>query len=254
MGWKNQKSLYKSVDFEITKREVLVSICIIVLFLLCGMFFTNKISDSILDRNEKYNKAVKIEGTDLFQYGMDTNVGNAFVYGTLETIDPVTFPEIDGEYMYINKVKEKYTKHTRVVTYTDSNGKTKTKTKIYWSWDVIGSESKSCKQVKFSDIVFDSNKIDRPESKYIETINESYYIRYKYYGTPTTFKGTIFTDLRDGTITDGTDFYNNKTIEETYKMLVSNSSVCIGVFWVLWIPLMALVVFGFYMLENRWLE
>lgn len=134
------------LDFEITKREILASICIIVFFLLSGMFFTNKISDSVLDSNEKYNKAVKIEGTDLFQYGMDTNVGNAFVYGTLEVIDPVTFPEIGGEYMYINKVKEKYTKHTRVVTYTDSDGETRTKTETYWSWDVVGSESKSCKK------------------------------------------------------------------------------------------------------------
>ena len=53
----------------------------------------------------------------MFQYGMDTNVGNAFVYGDLKAVDTVTYPEISGEYMYVEKVKERYTKHTRRVAH-----------------------------------------------------------------------------------------------------------------------------------------
>lgn len=113
---------------------------------------------------------------------------------------------------------------------------------------------KAVKKIEFSNIVFDSSKIDRPASSHVETIKESYYIRYKYYGTPTTFKGTIFTDLRDGTITDGTNFYDNKTIDEAHQMLISNSGFYVGLFWFFWISLMALAVYGFYRLENRWLE
>lgn len=41
----------------------------------------------------------------MFQYGMDTNVGNAFVYGDLKAVDTVTYPEIGGEYMYVEKLK-----------------------------------------------------------------------------------------------------------------------------------------------------
>ena len=93
-------------DFEITKREVLASVSIIAIMLLIGSLLSAKISNWQMDRNEKYNKAVKIENnTDLFQYGMDTNVGNAFVYGELKAIDTVTYPEIGGEYMYVKKVK-----------------------------------------------------------------------------------------------------------------------------------------------------
>ena len=114
-------------DFEITKREILASISIIAVMLLIGVLISSKISEHQLDANEVYNKAVKIDNTDLFQYGMDTNVGNAFVYGDLVAVDTVTYTEIGGEYMYIEKVKEKYTKHTRTVTYKDSNGKTHTK-------------------------------------------------------------------------------------------------------------------------------
>ena len=94
-------------NFEITKREMLASISIIAIMLLIGLLIAGKISDYQLDKNERYNKAVKIETQELFEYGMRTNVGNAFVYGDLEAVDTVTYPEIGGEYMYIEKVKEK---------------------------------------------------------------------------------------------------------------------------------------------------
>lgn len=62
-------------------------------------------------KNEKYNKAVKIEDQELFEYGMRTDIGNAFVYGNLEAVDTVTYPEIGGKYMYVRKVEEHYTRH-----------------------------------------------------------------------------------------------------------------------------------------------
>ena len=92
-------------DFEITKREIIASISIIAVMILIGVLISEKISEHQMDKNEVYNKAVKIESTDLFQYSMDTNVGNAFVYGDLKAVDTVTYPEIGGEYMYVEKVK-----------------------------------------------------------------------------------------------------------------------------------------------------
>ena len=99
-------------DFEITKREILASISIIAVMILIGILISGKISECQMDKNEKYNKAVKIESQEMFRYGMDTNVGNAFVYGDLKAVDTVTYPEIGGEYMYVEKVKERYTMHT----------------------------------------------------------------------------------------------------------------------------------------------
>lgn len=103
--------------------------------LLIGFTISGRISNYILDRNEKYNKAIKIESSDLFEYGMRTNVGYAFVYGDLKAVDTVSYPEINGEYMYIEKIEEHYNMHTRTVTTTDSKGKTHTRTETYWSWD-----------------------------------------------------------------------------------------------------------------------
>ena len=104
-------------NFEITKREIIASVSIIAVMLLIGVLISSKISDWQISQNDKYNKAVKIQSADLFQYGMETNVGNAFVYGELKAVDTVTYPEIGGKYIYVKKVKEKYTRHTRRVAH-----------------------------------------------------------------------------------------------------------------------------------------
>lgn len=239
-------------DFEITKREILASISIIAVMILIGVLISSKISEHQMDKNEIYNKAVKIESTDLFQYGMDTNVGNAFVYGDLKAVDTVTYPEIGGEYMYVEKVKEKYTKHTRTVTHTDSKGNTYKTKETYWTWDKVDSEDKKCNEVTFCEIKFNSNKIQLPSSDYIDTVKKSSHVRYKYYGVGTKYVGTIFTDLRDNTISDDSKFYNDMSIEETVEHLESGIGVII--FWIFWIVLICGCVFGFYYLDNKWLE
>lgn len=237
---------------EITKREILASISIIAVLLLVGLLISSKISDYQMEENEKYNKAVKIESTDLFQYGMDTNVGNAFVYGELKAVDTVTYPEIGGEYMYVEKVEENYNMHTSTYTTTDGKGHTQTHTEVYWSWDYAGKEEKTCNEISFCGITFKSNKISLPDANYIDIIKESSHVRFKYYGVSTKLKGTIFTDLRNKTISDKSDFYEDRTIDQTVDELESGAGLII--FWIAWIIVIAVCVYGFYYLDNNWLE
>lgn len=239
--------------FEITKRELLASVSIIAIMLLIGVLISGKISEAQLDANEKYNKAIKIDTLDLFEYGMRTNIGNAFVYGDLEAVDTVSYPDIDGSYMYIEKVKEKYTKHTRTVSHYDDDGnKIGEHKEEYWTWDVVNRESLKCEEISFLGHVFTSDKIDIPGDHYINTIKESSKIRYKYYGVDTSFVGTIFTDLRFDTIANNTPFYVNMTIEQTVKHLETGSYVIF--FWIFWIILTGFCVYGFYYADNNWLE
>ena len=149
-------------NFEITKREVLASISIIAVMMLVGIFISAKITERQMDRNEVYNKAVKIESQEMFSYGMRTNVGNAFVYGTLEALDPVSYPEIDGSYMYVEKIKKRYTMHTRTVAHTDANGNTTYTIETYWSWDYAGEESKASSTVSFCEATFPISKFELP--------------------------------------------------------------------------------------------
>lgn len=238
-------------DFEITKREVLVSVSIIAILLLIGVLISGKISESQMDRNEMYNKALKVEDADIFEYGMRTNIGNAFVYGDLIAVDSVGYPEIKGQYMYIEKIKERYTKHTRTVTKT-VNGKTQTKTETYWTWDRVGGESKKSETVSFLGVNFDSDKIVMPGKYHIATIKESSRVRYVYNGVNAKNTGTIFTELKDETISDETPFYADMTIEETIEQL--ESGIGLIIFWIFWILLICGSVVGFYYIDNRWLE
>lgn len=238
-------------NFTITKREIIASISIIAVMLLIGVLISSKISEHQMDKNEVYNKAVKTESSGMFEYGMRTNVGNAFVYGDLKSIDTVTYPEIGGKYMYIKKVKEKYTMHTRTVT-TTVNGKTQTRTETYWTWDPVSVDELKCKKVSFLGVEFKSNKIEIPGDSYIKTIKESSRIRYKYYGTGVKHSGTIFTKLENKTISDDTPFYKDMGIDETVEHLESNVGTVI--FWVIWVILIGLAVYGFYYIDNRWLE
>lgn len=245
--------MFELDDFTITKREILVSICVICVMLAIGFMFHNSIQNDIVDNNEKYNKALKIKDKDLFEYGMRTNVGNAFVYGDLVAVDPVTYPEINGQYMYIKKVKEEYTRHTRQVC--EKKGKqTVCRTEVYYTWDVVDSEYLKSKKVKFLDVEFNISKFDIPSTFYIRTIMKSSDVRYAYYGVDTKYKGTIFTDLRNGSIPNKTNFYKGYDIQETYNRLVSSGTAELILFWFMWLILTGGLVYGFYYLENNWLE
>lgn len=232
---------------EITKREIIASIAIAAVMLIVGFLISGKITDYQNDKNAEYQKAVHIEDSEIFQHGMNTNIGNAFVYGDLKAVDTVTFDEIGGEYMYVEKIKEKRTRHTRMV----KTGKTYS-TRVYYTWDRVESEEKKCKEIEFCGVTFSSEKISIPDSEYIDTIKESSKIRYKYYGVSAKYTGTIYTRLSDGTISDNSRFFENMTAEQVLESCTSGIGNVI--FWIFWIFLTGGSVFGFCYFENRWLE
>lgn len=241
--------------YNVTKREVLFSVVIICVMLLIGLVIHGNINDSLMAQYQEYNTALQIEDDkDLFTYGMRTDIGNAFVHGELKAIDTVTYPEIGGEYSYVEKVKERYTRHTRTVTKTRTvNGKTQTytTTEVYWTWDRVDSWDKHSEKISYLDVEFDYGMINFPSPDYITTQKESSKIRYKYYGTGTEYTGTLYTELKDDTIHNAR-FYANRSIAETIEDLESGWELV--VFWIVWILLTGGLVIGFCYLDNRWLE
>lgn len=243
------------MEFKITKREVLASITIFAVLFLIGLLISSKISESKMDKDEVYNKALKVTSADIFSYGMRTDVGNAFVYGDLSAVDPVTYPEIGGQYMYAEKITERYTRHTRQVAHTRKVGKTTSTyytTEVYWTWDEIDRDKVQCKKLLFCGSTFDSSLIPIPDDHYIKTVDRDINLRDCFYGTDTKFTGTIFTNLKNNTIAKDTVFYKDKNIDQTIDDLESGGGVII--FWVLWIIFIGLCIFGFYYLDNNWLE
>jgi hypothetical protein len=238
-------------SMEITRREVIASITIIAIMLLLGVVIAGRISEAMMDENEKYNKATKIETADLFRYGMDTSIGNAFVYGELKAVDAVTFPDIGGSHLSATKVTEKYTMHTRTVTKT-VNGKTTTSVQTYWTWDRVHTEKIKAKKITFCGIEFDYSQFTELDETYVDTVPGSYHIRYVYYASSVQAKGTIFADLMNKNLGEGgARFFKNMTIAETVDYLESSSGLI--AFWIVWIIFTGCAVYGFYYLDNRWL-
>lgn len=243
---------------EITKREIIASIVIIAFMLIIGFAVSDKIQDSVNDKNAEYQKAIQITDSEIFQYGMDTNVGNAFVYGDLEAVDTVTYPEIGGEYIYVKKVEERYERHEKWVEDDDGN---RTK-KVSYDWETESTESKHADEIKFCGVVFLYDKIQLPSASHITTIKgdkvwswksgERVKVRFQYYGVSAKHTGTIYTALRDKTISNNTPFYEDCTIEQALERCTSNAGIII--FWVVWITLTAALVYGFYYMDNKWLE
>ena len=242
-------------DFSISKREILISVAIIAVMIIFGLMIHGSIEDSLMLKHQEYNLALQIDNNkDMLEYGMSTNVGNAYVYGTLKCLDPVTYEEIGGQYSAVEKVKEQYTLHQRTVTKTRTvNGKTQTYTEIeyYWTWDRVDSWSKHATKISFLDVEFKYGEIRFPATHYIKTIKESSKIRYVYYGAPIESTGTLYTKLENNTINQSS-FYHNWTIEETHKHHTSSGALVL--FWIGWILLIGLLVFGFIYIDNHWLE
>ena len=242
---------------EITLREIIASITIIAIMLILGVVISNKISDSVSDDIAEYNKALQIDNDkEMFEYGMRTNIGNAFVYGELKPVDSVNYPEIEGEYLKITKVKEEYTRHENVVTKTDDDGNTYTETEITYSWDEVSRESKHCNEVTFLGVKFSYDKFDIPNGKHVKTINKDSDTKYCYYGVDSSIKGTIYVQLKDNELKSN-DFFGSiniikKPLKETYELYTNDYSVVL--FWIFWIFIIILVVYGFYYLDNNWLN
>lgn len=249
------------MDFTITKREIIASIVIVAILLIIGILLSTKISSSLDKKNEEYKTAIEIDNNkDLFEYGMRTDVGNAFVYGSLKVVDPVSFSDIDGEYYSIRKYKEHYTMHTKRVAHTRTvNGKTETyyTTKTYWSWDKISSSEKTieCTTINFCGVDFSTSKINLSNQEYY---NKTEYVgsddRWVYYTIDTNFTGTIYTNLSDNTIINNSKFMNNLSTAAAQKELIRNNKGMLIFFWIVWVLLIALAVYGFYYIDNDWLE
>ena len=236
---------------EITKREIIVSIAIVCVMLVFGLLIQQSIRTSITNQNKEYEHAIQIEDSDTFEYAMRTNIGNAFVYGKLVAVNPVVNDELGGEWMWIKKVEEKYTMHTRTVIVKEGK-QTRTKIEHYWTWDRVGAKSWHSKNVNFLGKEFPYEIITNIGYGYIRT--DTYGdTRYRWYASKVEHEGTIYTKLVDGTITKA-EFHEGKTVKETFDSMVKSSTVYIVAFWIFWGLLTAVLCIIFYSFKNKWLN
>jgi len=236
-------------DFEVTKREIVVSIGFIALFLILGLFIGNQIDKWIFDTNEKYNKAAQLSENEKFDYALKTNFGYIFAYGDLNSIGTVHDENING-YMAINRNLEKYTRHTRTETYKCGKS-TCTRTRVYWTWDHQRTDKFSVSNVNYMGREFRYSQFPIPDKRYLKTVRCGHNLRYVYYVNDVHYRGTLFTNANNNTINES-EFKPGVTIDnalEKYQVGIGYKLA----FWIPYIILLIALTIGFYYLENKWL-
>lgn len=269
-------------NIEITRREIMVSVIIFFVLLSLGFLISNFIIEKKIIEIEKYNKALKINNdNDLFAYSVETEVGDILAYGRFSIDSGVSFDELKDEYTYIRKETERYTKHSEEVCDTDSDGHRHCHTEYYYSWDNIDVEAKSVSNIKFMKTNYDyglfsnypvytldiaSNIVDNKKRNvngvYLYEKNTFWTsegdIRYIYYYTPKVFTGTIFAKATKKTIMNvngsGTININLTDLETTLKDKKNSTTIINIVFWIIWLIIIGLAIYGFVYMENDYLE
>ena len=235
---------------EITKREILASITIIGVMAILGILIDSKMNEAADEKSYTYNNSLQIkQDKELFQYGMKTSVGNALVYGKLTYVDGVSYDDVKGKYMYIKRVKEQYTAHTRVV----KSGKT-SRTETHYTWDEVDSELKASNQIQFCGVKFKRSELDPYRYihlRQITIVKARSDVRYVYYGYVGSV-GTLFCNLKSNKLNNIT-YYESDTIEETLDAAEPKTSLSV-LFWIIWSLVIVLLVYKFCEFENRWLD
>lgn len=241
---------------EITKREIIVGISIFLTLISIGIIIKNKIEDIENTKNEKYYKALKIDNNeDMYKYALKTNVGYVLSQGNVQAIDSVE-KDIDGKYFYIKKEIEKYTKHTRQVEHTiEVNNEITTyyTEEEYWTWDYVGQEEYHVEKFTYLGMEFNYNDIKFNNTRYKETRDGGYHIRYVYYTIPAEFQICLFSKMEDNQMEEK-DIYYNKTIQQIIQDKEYDATIWPTTFFVLWIIMSIGIVVGYLYLDNNYLE
>lgn len=241
-------------DFKITKREILFSTIIICVMIGFGVWISNPILKAASESALKTVSSVTVNDSNKFDYIARTNVGDFLAEGTMYTMQPVSLPELSGNYMKIKKVKERYTMHVQHYTTSDGKGHVHHHTRTYWSWDVIHRDEFTADSVLFLGKIFALKNIDYDvPCEYKETQKESSNIRYKYYVHPTSVKGVMIGVCDDKTYKE-LSFDYGTTIEKEIEHADKRLNSAPVIFWVIWSILTIGIVILFYYFENNWLE
>ena len=249
----------------VKKPELLFSTIIVLVMVFIGIWISSAISESVMQTSEEYSTATIISDPSQFDYAAATNFGNALLYGEVESDELTTFDEIGNGYIYIEKVREEYTRHTRTVTKTDSNGNKRTETEVYYSWDYDGKTCKHVDSITFLGKEFPFGYIDLPtyrldlfeagvqsqRSNYIYTRSD---IRYYYNVTPNNLTGTVFASLNNSTVEDPSALYHNMTPQEVIESVKKSETTAQVIFWIVWTAAIIFIVYKFVEQENYWLD
>lgn len=273
-------------NMDVTAREVILSISVVLLFVAIMIMFTFYTQNVYVGRNDIYDTADIYEKDD-FNFALAGSTGRAFIDAEITVDEFVTFPELENNgYVWVERVEQKYTQHTRLVSYKCGDS-TCTRPETYWTWDVTDRDKIHVDnfyingyQVDWDEVnvpgdytISPSGNIDNTMSINNDKINDigSTYVgvsedlfqrdtRYYYQVVKLTDmdNGTVFVNFEDEQMAPGEGstykMYDSVTPEQ---LRIDLQKSPIGWIWFIWTfgsIVMGGILFGFYYLDNRWLN
>lgn len=195
-----------------SNKERLLILGAVIIYILLAVVFRSFYYNSLLDDYKLYGQSLKIHNDPKkFDYAIKTKVGGVLAEGKLSAETPISFE--GKKYIFLEKTTERYTMHTRTVT-TTVNGKTTSRTEVYYTWDEIDRETKQSKKVSFLNKKFNTDYMAGMYEKHICTRSGGYRIRYQYNG---------YEDNQNVTMTSSTTTGKVKGIDGGYPMVYENS-------------------------------
>jgi len=259
---------------EITARELIFGIGILAIYIVLGMFIHGKIVASIDKHNLKYMNAYAIQDNDTFRQAYETEQGaDVFAYGKLEAVGYVTAEgwvnhynknesgmrdavnQANGKYSVIGIEKEHYTRHTRIVTYA-VNGKIRTRTEVYYTWDTVWDKWLHVGRIKFAGIEFPYGTFKFNGCHQVG-YNRSGSDRWTIRAYPLECSGITFININNKDVGTDNAIYNKNNTPEDFEalredMLMGNGWLVF--FWIMFITVGVALIFLWAMLDNSWLN
>lgn len=182
------------------KRLIIVGCGVVVAVLLC-LFIKNSADTAGFKTAYKYHIAITSTDKSDFNYDVDSHQGLVLTRGEFTEKSGVKFPEMKQTYTYVNKVHQHYTMH--VQTYSCGTSKSpRTCTRIYYSWDVVGSEDQEASKISYFGRDYATSTFNL--GSFTQNTGGFYYQggvdRYYYETVPLSFTASFLTDTSNGNL------------------------------------------------------
>ena len=236
---------------QLTKtHKTLLIICLFTILGALTLLIKNIAEEAQYTEAKLFNTAIHAQSTDAFNYAVDSQQGNILTYGTFTTPEPVTIPEVTGNYFRITKTEERYTQHTQYYECgTTENPRTCTRT--YYTWDYRDYDNTTASTLTFHERNYPSNIFSIPyarrltceniinhcKSGYQYEDNNSLWtfegdLRWYYTVTDTTFSGSIFVNTTQGLfapVNESLISIQNQTVEDRIKQANNTTYITITI-------------------------
>lgn len=142
---------HRDIATSLTNKKLLLYLAVLagaVFLVFVGVPVRYAIINGAEQEARMYQTAIQTTSDEQLNYSIDTKQGKVLSPVTIKAVDKVKFPEMNKEFVRVDKEEETYTKHYRTVCTYDEDGNVKEcHQETYYTWDTTNRWDVSAKKV-----------------------------------------------------------------------------------------------------------